>query len=64
MQLGRMVNKEYIKVVTNILVNIVLFIIYAHYFEQQSVQKHLEKGVTIVRYTETPSVIPPPGTFK
>ena len=61
---SRMTKKENAKIVTNILVNIVLFIIYAHYFGQQSVQKHLEKGVTIVRYTEAPSVIPPPGTFK
>ena len=61
---SRMIKKENAKVVTNILVNIVLFIIYAHYFGQQSVKKYLEKGVAIVRYTETPSVIPPPGTCK
>ena len=56
-----MINKEYAKVVTNILVNIVLFIIYAYYFGQQSIKKYIEKGVTIVEHTETPSVIPPPG---
>ena len=59
-----MINKEYAKVVLNILVNIVFFIIYALLFGQQSVEKYLEKGVTIVRYHEVPSVIPPPGTFK
>ena len=49
---SRMTNKEYPKVVINILVNIVLFIIYALLFGQQSVKKYLEKGVAIVRYTE------------
>ena len=62
MQLVRMINKEFIKVLSHILVNIALFLIYAQYFGQQSVKKYLDQGVTIVEYKETPSAIPQPGT--
>ena len=55
----KMVDKVFIKIAANVAANIVLFIIYALLFGQQSIKKYLEKGVTIVKYKETP--IPPPG---
>ena len=61
---SKMVDKVFIKITANVAANIILFIIYAHYFGQQSVKKYFEKGVTIVKYTDTPPAIPPPGTHK
>ena len=56
-----MVDKVFFKIAANVAVNIVLLIIYAHYFGRQSIQKFLEKDVTIVKNKETPTNIPPPG---
>ena len=56
----KMVDKVFFKIATNVAANIVLFIIYALLFGQQSIKKYLEKGVTIVKYKET-TPIPQPG---
>ena len=58
---SKMVDKVFFKIAANVAVNIVLLIIYAHYFGRQSIQKFLEKDVTIVKNKETPTNIPPPG---
>ena len=42
---SKMVDKVFIKITANVAVNILLFIIYAHFFGQQSIKKYMEKGV-------------------
>ena len=49
--------------VSYVAVNIVLLIIYAHYFGHKSIQKYLKNGVIIVKEEEN-SVLPPPGMRK
>ena len=56
-----MIIKEFVKAVSHIVVIFALFMIYAQYFGQQSVQRYLEEGVTTVKYKETLGAIPPPG---
>ena len=53
--------KVHIKIFINIAANIVLFIIYVYLFGEQSVDKYLDNGVSIVTQEETPLFITPPG---
>ena len=53
--------KIHIKLFINIAANITLFIIYACLFGGQSVDKYLDKGVSIITQEETPLAITPPG---
>ena len=50
------------KLFINVAANFALFMIYAYLFGQQSIQKYVEKGVTIIEYKESPSVVIPPGS--
>ena len=58
-----MVEKVFIKVAANVAANIVLFVIYAHYFGRLSIQKYEEAGVTIVKSKVESSSIVPPGRY-
>ena len=53
--------KVHIKLFINITANIALFIIYAYLFGEQSVEKYLDNGVSIITQEETPLFITPPG---
>ena len=50
-----------IKLFINITANIALFLLYAYLFGEQSVDKYLDKGVSIITQEETPLAITPPG---
>ena len=50
-----------LKLFINVAANFALFMIYAYLFGQQSIQKYFERGITIIKYTESPSVVMPPG---
>ena len=50
-----------LKLFINVAANFALFMIYAYLFGQQSIQKYFERGITIIKYTESPSVVIPPG---
>ena len=50
-----------VKLFIYVAANLLLFIIYTLLFGQQSIQKYVEKGVTIIEYTENPPVVIPPG---
>ena len=52
-----------IKLVVNIVVNIILLTLYVLLFGQESISKYLEKGIIIVTHEEIPSFISPPGDF-
>ena len=53
--------KVHLKLFINIAANIALFIIYAYLFGEQSVEKYLDNGVSIITQEETPLFITPPG---
>ena len=53
--------KVQIKLFINITANIALFLLYAYLFGEQSVDKYLDKGVSIITQEETPLAITPPG---
>ena len=52
------------KLVSNVLVNIVLLLIYICFFGRQSIQKYFDKGTLIVNHEEKPAFVTPPGENK
>ena len=48
-------------VLSYVIVNLVLLIIYLYFFGQHSINKYLTKAVIITEMEERPSSIPPPG---
>ena len=55
--------KVHIKIFINITANIALFITYAYLFGEQSVDKYLDNGVSIITQEETPLFITMNMTF-
>ena len=50
-------------VLSYVIVNLVLLVIYLYAFGQHSIQKYLTKAVIITEMEERPSSITPPGNF-
>ena len=54
--------KVILKIVSTVVVNIILLVLYVWLFGIQCIQKYLGDGVTIINHKERPLVINPPGT--
>jgi len=48
-------------IVSNVVVNVVLFVLYVCLFGVQCIQKYLGDGVTIINHEVRPTAINPPG---
>ena len=64
LHVSMMIEKDHLKLLGSIIVNIVLVAIYIYVFGQHSITKYFKKGVIIVN-DEEPSLLklPPPGRY-
>ena len=54
--------KVILKIVSTVVVNIILLVLYVWLFGVQCIKKYLGDGVIIINHKERPLVINPPGT--